>query len=371
MQPAPALLEHWMREYYFDTEIDIGSSGVRNFSFGEIRSLLRMTSEELDAVVFQDSTTLGEPGLRTAIAERWGNGDPDCVMITHGSSEAIYLIINALVQPGDKMIVLDPSYQQLFSIAESLGCELKRWRLHFNQEYRPDITELKRLLCPQTRAVVVNFPHNPTGASISIDEQKELISTVSRVGSYLVWDAAFADITYKRAPLPYPNLQYERSISIGTLSKSYGLPGLRVGWIIGPPDILNRCAHLRDYITLHLSPLTEFIALRVIRGADTLLSSRLAEARQNLSILERWVSDHQSIVKWAPPEGGVCALPQLCSVSDVEAFCRHLAKAHSVLLVPGTCFNRSEHVRLGFGSSSKNLNEGLTRLSAALKEAAY
>jgi capreomycidine synthase len=366
MQLAPALLEHWMREYYFDTEIDIGSSGVRNLSFGEIRSLLQITLEELDSIVFQDSATLGEPYLREAIAERWGSGDPNQVMVTHGSSEAIYLVMNAIAQPDDEIIVLDPCYQQLFSIAESLRCRLTRWRLSFNQKFRPDITELKRLLGAHTRAVVVNFPHNPTGRSISVEEQKELISMVAKVGAYLIWDAAFADITYKDPPLPYPNLRYERSISIGTLSKSYGLPGLRVGWILGPPDIVRRCTHLRDYITLHLSPLTEFIALRVIEKADILLSLHLANARQNLNTLEKWIAELDSFVKWVPPEGGVCTLPQLCSVSDVEAFCRHLARTYSVLLVPGTCFNCPGHVRLGFGSRPQILNEGLSRLSTAL-----
>jgi capreomycidine synthase len=366
MHLAPALLEHWMREHYFDSEIDIGSSGVKNCSFAELRDLLQIRHEELDAIVFQDSTTLGEPYLRAAISERWGNGDPNHVMVTHGSSEAIYLTMNALVRPDDEIIVLDPCYQQLFSIAESLNCKLKRWRLHFNQNFRPDITELKRLLGAKTRAVVVNFPHNPTGVSISVEEQNELINMAAKVGAYLIWDAAFADITYKKPPLPYPNLQYERAVSIGTLSKSYGLPGLRVGWILGSPDILSRCAHLRDYITLHLSPLIEFIALRAIKKADVLLSSRQAEARRNLNTLEKWIAKHRSIVKWVPPDGGVCTFPQLCSVSDVEAFCRRLARNYSVLLVPGTCFNSPGHVRLGFGSNPSLLSEGLSRLSTVL-----
>lgn len=99
---------------------------------------------------------------------------------------------------------------------------------------------------------MVNFPHNPTGISLSVEEQKELVNISARAGAYLVWDAAFADITYKKAPLPYPSLQYERAISIGTLSKSYGLPGLRLGWILGPPDILSCATHLRDYITAAL-----------------------------------------------------------------------------------------------------------------------
>jgi capreomycidine synthase len=363
---APALLESWMRDYYFNTEIDIGSSGVENFSLSELCKLTNLTQEELNNVVFHDSSSLGSLPLRQAIATRWSNGDPEQVMVTHGSSEANFLIMNGLLDAGDEVVVLDPCYQQLFSIAESIGCQLKRWQLRCENNFAPDLEEAKKLITPRTRIVVVNFPHNPTGASLTQQEQNELIEVVAKVGAYLVWDAAFADIVYDGVPLPNPNLHYDRSISMGTFSKCYGLPGLRFGWCLASSEVLELFVHLRDYMTLHLSPMIELIAQRVVENADNLLSIRLQQARTNLDILSGWAEKHQEFVDWSPPQGGVCTFLGLRDISNSEAFCHHLASVCKILLVPGTCFNHPSHVRLGFGGATSDLKEGLSRLSKTL-----
>lgn len=361
------LLENWMRQYYFDTDIDIGSSGVQSFSLAELRDLLGLTQAETDAIVFDDSRTLGDPLLRETIARRWGNGDAARVMVTHGSSEAIYLILNALLKSGDEVIVLDPIYPQFAAIAESAGCSLLHWRLSAERNFEADVEELKSLISPRTRMVIVNFPHNPTGTTLSPEQLQELISAVAGVGAYLVWDAAFADLTYDSDPLPDPALSYQRAISIGTLSKAYGLPGLRVGWCLAPAEVLDRCAQLRDHINLHLSPLVELIARRAIENADLLRGIRFRQASANLEMLAGWAEEHRELVAWVPPRGGVSSFVGLRGVQDVEGFCHRLAQQHRVLLVPGHCFNYPSHVRLGFGGASADLREGLQRLSAQLK----
>src|SRR5262249_9895126 len=162
MKIAPALLERWMRQYYFDTDIDLGGSGTESFAMSEICSLVKLKIEDLGNVVFNDSQTLGGSGLREALATRWTRGDCGRVMATQGSSEAIFLVMNALLDAGDEVVVLEPAYQQLYAIAESLGCKLKRWQLRFEQGFAPNLEELAVLLNPKTRMVIVNFPHNPT-----------------------------------------------------------------------------------------------------------------------------------------------------------------------------------------------------------------
>jgi len=214
--------------------------------------------------------------------------------------------------------------------------------------------------------VIVNFPHNPTGVVLTRGEQQSLISAVAKVGAYLFWDAAFAELTYKgasRAPL----LQYERAISMGTLSKAYGLPGLRVGWCVAPTEVLEHCVLLRDYITLHLSPLIELIAQRAIEKADTLLDLRRRQARTNLEILAKWVEQHRRLVEWVRPQGGVSAFLRLPGIADTQALCHQLAQDFKVLLVPGACFKHPEYVRLGFGGSTASLADGLARLSGLLE----
>lgn len=367
MEIAPALLEDWLRDYYFNCEIDISCSGVENLTFEQLRKLIGLSQQELDAVVFNDSPSCGSPRLRRAIAERWGDGDPARVMATHGSSEALFLIMNTLLRPGDEVVVLDPCYHSLNNLAESTGCRLKTWRLDFGRKFVPDVDEVKRLISPQTRMVVVNFPHNPTGATLTAEQQAELVEAVASVGAYLVWDAAFGELTYDAPPLADPGTMYERTITIGTLSKAYGLPGLRVGWCLSSPELLARFVNLRDYTTLYLSPLVETIAERAVENGDLILQPRLEQARRNLALLERWVEEHEGLVEWARPRGGVTTFLRFPLIDDVEAFCHRLMQSHRVLVVPGSCFKSPDYVRLGFGGPTSELVEGLSRLSKLLK----
>jgi aspartate/methionine/tyrosine aminotransferase len=218
--------------------------------------------------------------------------------------------------------------------------------------------------------VVVNFPHNPTGATLDPAGQDALIAACDCAGAYLVWDNAFLELTHDAPPLPEPVLRYERAISTGTFSKAYGLPGLRVGWCFAAPEVLEQMIRVRDYVTLHLSPLVEMIAERAVLHADRLLAERTGLARRNRGVLAAWVEEHGDLVAWAPPRGGVTAFPRLHAVPDVEAFCHRLAREERVLLVPGNCFGHAQHVRLGFGRATEALEEGLARLSRQLREAA-
>lgn len=363
----PALLENWMRDYYFRVNVDIGSSGVEDFSFAEIRQLLGIECEDLDRVVFHDSETLGGAELRDALADRWTRGDAGRVMVTHGSSEANFLLMTALLRPGDEVLVLDPCYPQLFAIAAAMGCRIRRWALKFENGYRVDLDELGALLGPRTRMVVVNFPHNPTGATLTADEQRRLVGMVAATGAYLVWDGAFAELTYDAPPLPDPCLMYERAASMGTLSKAYGLPGLRVGWCLTSPEVLREMVQVRDYITLHLSPLVELVAARVIRSADLIVGMRMELARRNRRLVSAWMDEHAEWMTWVPPAGGVSAFPFFPRIPDTEAFCRSLAEEEGLLLVPGECFLAPGHARLGFGRTTGSLAAGLDLLAAGLR----
>jgi capreomycidine synthase len=367
----PALLEDWMRLYYFAVDADIGSSGVSDYSLGELRALLGIGVEEMDAVVFHDSQTLGGPGVRRAVARRWAGGDADRVMVTHGSTEAIFLALNALLRPGDEVVVLDPVYPGLGDVVRAIGCRLVPWTLRPENGWRPDLDELAEAVSPRTRMIVVNFPHNPTGATLTPAEQDALLAIAGSAGAWLLWDAAFADLTYDAPPLPDPSTRYERAVSLGTLSKAYGLPGLRVGWCLGAPEVLKGMCRVRDYTTLHLSPLVELIAERVIDAADRVLEQKRAAIGQNRQMVQRWMDEQGGAITWTLPAGGVCGFPCLHEVPDVESFCHALAREQRVLLVPGTCFGWPGHARLGFGGAAGVLRDGLDRLAGALRVAGH
>ena len=361
-----AHLEDWMRAYYFNAEIDIGSSGVQNFSMAELRDLVGFSLADFDGVIFDDSPSCGKQSLRQAIADKWGDGNPEKVLTTHGSSEVIFLIMNALLEAGDEVVVLNPCYHALRNIAEYIGCHLREWNLRFEDQFVPDIAEAKKLINAKTRMVVVNFPHNPTGATLTAEQQRELIDAVSEVKAYLVWDAAFSELVYESAPLPDPVLTYERAISLGTLSKAYGLAGLRVGWCLAAPELLERFVLWRDYTTLYLSPLIEAVAERAIENADSLRDVRLTRARRNLEILAHWIRQHREFVEWVRPKGGVTAFVRMHGVDDVEEFCHRLGQEQGVMLVPGSCFNNPGFARFGFGGPTEDLEEGLARVSLQL-----
>jgi len=369
MDVALAKLEEWMRLYYHKVDHDIGSSGVRDLTIEEFRTFCGFELSELDSMLFHDSESFGGARLRAALADRWTGGDVDPVMVTHGSSEAIYIMMHTLLEPGDEVIVVDPAYQQLYDIAAGLGCRITRWPLARERGFAADLPLLRELAASRPRMIVVNFPHNPTGASITVAEQQELVEIAAEAGAWLVWDHAFGELTYATDPLPLPT-GYDRCIAFGTFSKSYGLAGLRVGWCLAPPEVLARAAVLRDYIALYVSPVLEFFAEKAVRNADRIVALQRTHAADNLRVVQDWAARAPERVRFAAPAGGVCAFVEFPHEGDVTALCRRLAEQHRVLLVPGECFgpDLTGYARLGFGGTKAELEAGLSAIDQALLE---
>lgn len=370
MRLRPALLEDWLRDYYFDAEIDISSSGVQPYSMAELRAKTGLGPEGMDALVFSDGYSLGAPGVRAAIARRFGDGQPEKVMTTSGSSEAISLVLTALLQPTDEVVIVRPGYHLLVEFVTALGCTTTTWRLSAHDGWQASLDELAGLVSERTRAIIINFPHNPTGSSIRDDDMQAILHCAERVGAYVLWDAAFAELTYDADPLPDISMHYPRGISFGTFSKAFGLPGLRFGWCIAPPDVLASCVRIRDYTTLHVSPLIELLALQVLEHAEVFLAPRLKQAQANRGILSKWADAVGDLVSLALPAGGVAAFPRLDGLANTDAFCESLFRDYGVLVVPGSCFGCPGHIRLGFGGPTDELIRGLERLSTALERSA-
>jgi aspartate/methionine/tyrosine aminotransferase len=218
--------------------------------------------------------------------------------------------------------------------------------------------------------IVVNFPHNPTGVSITPDQQRELVRIAAEAGAWLVWDNAFGEITYTADPLPLPSGLYDKCLSFGTLSKSYGLAGMRVGWCLAPPELLARMALLRDYIALYVSPVLEFFAERAVRNADRIVALQREHASANRRVLVEWAQTVPDLVRISPPDGGVTALVEFPGQPDVTGSCRRLAEVHRVLLVPGECFGDAfrDYARLGFGGTTAELTTGLSLVEQVMRE---
>jgi capreomycidine synthase len=366
-----AALEEWMRRYYHATRYDIGSSGVRDLTMAELCVLCGVDGTELAGMVLHDSESFGGRRLRTALADRWTGGDIEPVMVTHGSSEAIYLVMHLALDPGDHLVVVDPAYPQLHGIAAWRGCTVGRWPMRAATGFRPDVDELRRIVARERPAmIVVNFPHNPTGITITVEEQRELVEIAAGCGAWLVWDNAFGELTYETAPLPLPRT-YERTICFGTYSKSYGLAGLRVGWCLAPPELLRRMAVLRDYLALYVSPVLEHFAELATRHGDRIVAVHREHAAANRETLLNWAAEHADVVQVTTPGGGVSAFAGFPGVPDVRDMCRALAEEDGVLLVPGDCFGDGfgGYARLGFGGTADELEAGLAAVGRRLRAA--
>ncbi|MEV6412982.1 capreomycidine synthase [Kribbella sp. NPDC051718] len=365
--PAAAL-EDWFRVRYFDARVDISSSGVHPYTLGEVRELTGTTAEELDELAFRDSPSSGQEKLRTALSKRFEPGPGHEPLVCNGSTEAILLAVSALdLGAGDEVVVTTASYHALTALAASAGATLVRWELDLTGG-RPDLDALRSLVGPRTRAVVLNFPHNPSGITLTAAEYDELLAIVGSSDAYLLWDAAFAELVHDAEPLPDPSRTIERCVSFGTLSKAYGLPGLRVGWCIAPSTLARELVRMRDYVTLNTSPLLEEIAARVVENADAVLGPRLAEVRANRATVVDWLAAHRDIVAGFAPGGGVTFFPQVLGVENTRPLCEVLADEHGVLTVPGDCFDHPDRIRLGFGAPGPDVAAGLDVLARVIRQ---
>ncbi|MGH3807325.1 MAG: capreomycidine synthase [Pseudonocardiaceae bacterium] len=365
LNEAP-LLESWYREHLDFSDYDISSSGVQPYSFKEIRQITGITTQDLDEILIDDGTSFGSPDLRLAIAERYLDGSSDDVMVTHGSSEAISLVLATLCEPGPRVVVTDPVYHSLVNFPLRNGCDVQRLPVSLI-ENGAFADQIREIITPDTGVVIVNLPNNPTGTSLSTEGFDELIKTVADVGAYLVCDDAFSEITHSGATLPNARFRYERAITFGTFSKVFGLPGLRVGWCTADPSLLHRTLPIKDSTTLFLSPLIEKIATVAMRSADSLIAPRREQAAENLRFLDRWIAEHEEHVFWRRPDGGVCGLLSIRGLTETKQFCLDLLRTHRTMLVPGEAFDRPGHVRLGFGGNSTAFRAGLSRLSIYLR----
>lgn len=362
----PAFLEDWMRVYYPGAEIDMGSSGVQPFAFQEVLDLTGLDMRQLGSVLFDDSPCTGGRNLRAAISQRMGNGNPDWVIATHGASEAIYVMLMTILDAGDHAVALKPGYHSHTSIAESLGAGVSYWVLREENGFDPDLDDLRAVVRRETKVIVVNFPHNPTGVTLTATQLDDLVTIASSVDAYLLWDSAFSELVYNRSPLPDPLLSYPKTISVGTFSKAFGLPGMRFGWCQARPELISRVINLRDRVTLSLSPLIEFIAYHVIQHADEIIGIRLRQAAANRARLARWASQNSDHIELSIPQGGVTTFPRLTGHAETRGFCKRLGEDHRVLVVPGSAFDHPSRVRLGFGGPRAGFEQGLDLIAKEL-----
>jgi aspartate/methionine/tyrosine aminotransferase len=318
--------------------------------------------EKYDQVWLGYTESKGGIALRNEISKLYESINPEEILVHTGAGEAIYLFMQAYLNPGDHIIVHSPGYQSLTEVARGLGCEISLWVAHEENNWVLDLSELPTLLRKSTKLIVLNTPHNPTGYLMSNADFKAIQNFANQNSLLLFSDEVYRESEYEPATrLPAACDGGEQNISLGVLSKTFGLAGLRVGWIATKNrQIYNSISALKDYTTICNSAPSEFLAEVAIRNHKKLAERNLNIIRNNLSILDSFFQVHSEHFSWIRPRAGSMAFPRLLD-GDVEAFCEGLVREAGVLLLPGTVFDdRENHFRLGIGR--QNLPQAISRL---------
>jgi aspartate/methionine/tyrosine aminotransferase len=362
MQLSPFKLERYFAKYEFSTEYLLCSSDCESLSVGELLALEPGAAEEFRSQWLGYTESTGGIELRKAICDLYESIEPEQVLVHGGAEEAIFLFMHAMLQAGDHVIVHWPCYQSLIEVARSVGCETSQWTSREADDWGLDLNELQRLLRPSTKAIILNTPHNPTGYLMS-QKEFESVSAIAREADIMLFsDEVYRESEYDaQARLPAACDMGDHAVSLGVTSKTYGLAGLRIGWIATHnPEIYERMAALKDYTTICQSAPSEFLAKVALRNRRPLVDRNLGIIQSNLAIVETFFERHADRFAWVPPRAGSMAFPRYLGES-VDSFCDKLVREAGVLLLPGSVYDENEnHFRLGLGR--RNLPAAVSRL---------
>jgi aspartate/methionine/tyrosine aminotransferase len=367
MQIPHFKLERFFAKYEFNVDYLLCCSDCESLTIQELLGLEPDASERFYTLRLGYTESPGSPSLRRTICSLYDSIAPDQVLVHCGAEEAIFLFMHAALKAGEHIIVHWPCYQSLVEVARSIGCQVTLWQARAENDWALDIDELQQHIRPNTKVIVINTPHNPTGYLMPLEEFKELNRITQSNGIILFSDEVYRESEHSESDrLPAACDASELAVSLGVMSKTYGLPGLRIGWIATRnTEIYAYMGALKDYTTICNSAPSEFLAELALRHRVKLVKRNVGIITQNIGILNEFFDRHQARFAWKPPKAGPIAFPKLIG-EDVEVFCKDLVRTARVLLLPGTMYNdRGNHFRVGFGR--KNLPEAIKRLGEFIK----
>lgn len=363
----PFALERYFAQHEFSAAYILSASDCEPLSMKDLLETADEASRRLwEELKFGYTETLGLPALRKSVAGMYRGIDANHILVA-APEEGIYLSMQALLEPGDHIVCTFPGYQSLYELARALGCKVSLWKSEADRGWHFSLEKLSQLLGRDTKMVIVNFPHNPTGFLPTPDDFKGLVDLVHQQGAYLFSDEMYRFLEVDGAEtLPAGCEIYDKALSLGGLSKSFGLPGLRIGWIATRDQaVLKRLSRLRDYTTICNSAPSEVLALMAVKAREGIVGRQKARIQRNLAVLDDFFDGHDEIFSWNRPRGGSVGFPRLSIPEGSDAFCRKLVKETGILLVPSSLFQYGDrHVRFGFGR--ENLPEVVGRLEEYL-----
>lgn len=367
MRIADFALERYFARWEFAVRHVLCASDVQAMPMAEVLALAdpeaRALWDDLD-LAYTEST--GHPALRREIASLYDGLEADDILVFSGAEEAIFCLANVLLGPGDHTVVTWPAYQSLHEVARAVGADVTLHELREDAGWALDVDLLQRQLTPATRLIVVNAPHNPTGMLPDRATFDRLVEVAAASGAHLLLDEVYRDLEYDPADrLPAGADVLDRGISLGVMSKSFAMPGLRIGWLATRDrDLLARCAAFKDYTTICAAAPSEILALIGLRARETVLARSRAIVAANLDRLDDFFATWADRFSWVRPRAGSVAFPRLTVPGvAIDDWAAELVERHGVLLLPGSQFGvGGNHFRIGLGRT--DLPEALDRLEA-------
>ncbi|MCF2141685.1 MAG: aminotransferase class I/II-fold pyridoxal phosphate-dependent enzyme [Candidatus Lokiarchaeota archaeon] len=372
MKISDFLLERYFNRYEFKAPYLLSSSDCESISIRDLLILgnYKESLEKLQDLWLGYTESEGNPQLRAEIAKLYSSISSEQILCFSGAEEGIFVFLNVLLNPDDHIIVQYPAYQSLFEIANSIGCNVSKWIVEeTDTEWQFNIETMKDLLQVNTKLIIINQPHNPTGSLISKDDFQSIIDIAKKRKIYLFSDEVYRLLEYSPSfRLPPACDLYENAISLGVLSKAFGLAGLRIGWIATKnAELLRKMSAFKDYTTICNSAPSEFLAILALRHRKHLVHRNLEIIKKNLKYLDEFFMDYKDLFEWKKPRAGSITLVKLKNDISSENFCKKVVDEAGILLLPSTLYEYGDsHFRLGFGR--KNLPEALSAFRNFVKE---
>jgi aspartate/methionine/tyrosine aminotransferase len=366
---TPFALEEFMSRFEQGVEVNLTESGVHPLTLGGLLDLAGVAANDLRDIEINYPHVEGIPALRASIAALYPGAGPENVLVTVGAIEANYDVTRALVAPGQRMAVMLPNYLQIWGVARNHGADVRTFSLDADSGWALDGDGLERAVAGGARLIAVCNPNNPTGRVLTDAEKAYVVDAAERSGAWLLADEVYrgAERIGDSETGSFWGMS-DRVIAVGSMSKAYGLPGLRIGWAVAPTEIVPRVWRHHEYTTISASMLANHLAVLALSPdvRPKILERTRSYIRSGYSVLADWVAAHSEVLTVHPPDAAAIALLGYQLDAGSEALAERIRREQSVLVVPGALFGVERHLRVSFGLPSGHLTEGLERIGRVL-----
>ncbi|MCM1265554.1 MAG: aminotransferase [Candidatus Gastranaerophilales bacterium] len=354
-------VEDWFNEYEKLSKYDMADTCVESLSLNELFELVGEKEKHLDFILnkrLNYGDIQGSERIKQAISSLYNNVSSENITITHGAIGANQLVMLSVIESGDKVVSILPTYQQHYSIPKAIGADVDTVFLKEENEWLPDMNELREKVTHDTKIICMNNPNNPTGSVMPESILNEIVDIARKNNAYILCDEVYRGLEHDRNISKSIVELYEKGISTGSLSKVFSLAGLRLGWIVAPDDVMAKIIVQREYNTISMSAIDDYFGTLALENKEVILGRNLPKILNGKHVLSSWVQNEPA-VSWVEPKGGTTALLKYESnISSVE-LCKKLLSDTGVLFLPASTLEMEGYLRIGYCSNVEKLQEGL------------